>query len=513
MFKPKQKLLALALAACTSAALADSNVTLYGRLDVAAQNNSFDGNQNYVQPSTYSVQDYGSYFGIRGSDQVYGDTAAIWQVEQFLDISSGQPYGMQSGGGWVPSNPSNNGMANAYNNYGAGQVTQSVNTFASSDSYLGLQGAWGKIRIGNLSNTFRTDTGAVDVYNGAYANVLGTYDRFAQVMPATARFDSPTWNNFHFGVAVSFNDVGSYNTGGLGNGSGYNWASINGFNDSPTYNFGLAYTPGYFSVTWNTQIAQNIGTYAFQTGQQGMGPAGSGNGLWSPTNTGVNGAGQNPMPAYNAYVSRLEIAYNDPDSFFIGGGLQVSNGYGWQGAAGFGNQNNITLNPANYAVNGANPGAGFAQMQCTQAGSCPAGVTNLWALNTAVVQTQELGATFGWHLGQWTPKISYMYGNNWMSGANPWQLVTGTGNQIGGTGYNQMVGELDWNITPATIVYVNYGQIWYGNVAGSMQYGSAYSGTYYGGYGNNGGSYDWSAANGLAYANVQTAAIGFSHTF
>lgn len=489
MFKPKLKILAVALVACSTSALADSNVTLYGRLDVAVQNNSFNGN-SIIQPATTSVQDYGSYFGIRGSDQVYGETAAIWQIEQFIDISSGQPYGTQTGGGWVPSNPSNNGMQGSYNNYGAGQVTQSVNTFASSDSYLGLQGAWGKIRIGNLSNTFRTDTGAVDVYNGAYANVLGTYDRFAQVMPATARFDSPTWNNFHFGVAVGFNDIGSYNTGGLGNGGAYNWGSINGFNDSPTYNLGLAYTPGNFSITWNTQISPNVGTYAYQTSQQGMSPG------------GIYGNGNvNQMAAYNAYVSRLELGYNNPDSWFVGAGVQVSNGYGWQGAAGFGNQNNISINPAV----GQPSGSAWTTNKCQNGASCQA----LTVLNVQQVQTQEFGATFGWHLDQFTPKVSYMYGGNWMQGSNPWQALTGSGDSIGGTGYNQAVAELDWNITPRTIAYINYGQIWYGNMAQNMQYGSAYSGTYYAAT----SGYNWSAGNGLAYANTQTAALGFSHTF
>lgn len=59
----------------SSAVFAD--VTLYGRISAAVEMDSFP-NDNQLQPGSFSVQDYGSYFGIRGTDNFYGQTAAIW---------------------------------------------------------------------------------------------------------------------------------------------------------------------------------------------------------------------------------------------------------------------------------------------------------------------------------------------------------------------------------------------------------------------------------------------------
>ena len=169
----KKKLFIASLASATVSVYAD--VTLYGRVAAALENDTFPS-ANQVQPGTTSIQDYGSYFGIRGVDLVYGQTAAIWQVEQFLNITSGEAYQKSTGSGWAPQSP--NGAANAP----AGNVTRGLNTLASSDSYVGLQGDWGRIRLGNLSNTFRTNTGAIDIYNGNNANAMGNYDRMLAVL-------------------------------------------------------------------------------------------------------------------------------------------------------------------------------------------------------------------------------------------------------------------------------------------------------------------------------------------
>ncbi|MBP9743195.1 MAG: hypothetical protein KBD37_07555, partial [Burkholderiales bacterium] len=83
----KKKLLAFFLASSSAGIFADVN--LYGRVAVGLENDDF---QNTTAPGGNSVQDYGSYFGIRGVDSVYGETAAIWQVEQFLDLTAGQAY-------------------------------------------------------------------------------------------------------------------------------------------------------------------------------------------------------------------------------------------------------------------------------------------------------------------------------------------------------------------------------------------------------------------------------------
>ncbi len=441
-----------------------ADVSLYGRVAAALENDTFPSN-NQVQPGTTSVQDYGSYFGIRGTDNVYGQTAAVWQVEQFLNITTGEAYQNTTGAGWGTKNPNSP-------NSGSATITSAKNTLASSDSYIGLQGGWGRIRIGNLSNTFRTNTGSIDIYNGANANVMGTYDRVLRVLPETVRYDSPTWAAVKFSAYYSANLDGNFNTGGA-NGNGVYAGDMNGFNNSPIVGAGIFYNPGYFSVTWNNQLWTNSGIYQTMGGSQ-------------PGYIGANQVSQ----GVNSYVSRLELMYNDPDDMFIGIGGQITQGIGWWSIPGQGNMNNFWIQ--NPSANGVNSNY-INQASCSN-GYC--------ALNQAVLSTAEMGISFGWHIDNWTPKVGYVMGNNMMAGGSAWDIISGN-NQIGGTGYQQVIAELDWNITPRTIAFVNYGQLWYGSAAQNTVMSS--SGTTPGA--------NAIAQGGSKWINNGTGAVGFSHTF
>jgi len=462
-----KKILALVLGTISVSAFAD--VTLYGRISAAVETDQFPSS-NQVQPGTTSIQDYGSYFGIRGTDQVYGQTAVVWQVEQFLNITSGEAYQNNTAGNWTPAHPSSQP--------GAGVPTTGSNVLASSDSYIGLQGAWGRVRIGNLSNTYRTNTGAVDIFNGSNANVMGTYDRFLAVLPQMLRYDTPSWGNFAASGYVSMNQDGNFNTGGA-NGNGMMQGNDeNGYNNAPIYGLGLYYTPGNFSATFNTQFEMNTGVY--QTIQNGGSTPGCG-----PT------AGVCAQQGINAYSSRLELNYNNPDSWFVGVGAQIAQGYGYQSMPGNGNMQNLWIQ--NSAVNNVNS----AYINSAASG-------NGWStLNTANLGTAELGASFGWHVNNWTPKIGYTYGSNMMSGGSYFDLIAGN-NQVGGTGYQQVVAELDWNITPRTIAFVSWGQQWWGQTQQSMIKGPNPGLT-------TGDSMN--QAGGAININTSTTAVGFSHTF
>ncbi len=463
-----KKILALICASISCGSYAD--VTLYGRVSAALENDTFPS-ANQVQPGGTSVQDYGSYFGIRGTDNVYGQTAAIWQVEQFLNITTGEAYQNTTGSGWVPNHPGNTTYY--------GQPTSGVNVLASSDSYIGLQGAWGRVRIGNLSNTFRTNTGAVDIYNGANANVFGTYDRMLAVLPNNVKYDSPAWGDVSFSAYYSFNLDGNFNTGGA-NGNGMDAAGdMNGANNAGIYGFGIFYTPGNVSLTWNNQIYQNTGIYQTMGGSQ---PGGVG--------TGANGGFlYTAQQGINAYVSRLELQYDDPDSWFAGVGGQITQGLGYFSVPGNGNMNNYWIQ---------NPSANGVNSQYINSANCANGYC---PLNQAVLSTAEIGVSFGWHIDNWTPKIGYVYGSNLMAGGSPWDIISGN-NQLGGTGYQQAIAELDWNITPRTIAFVNYGQIWWGNAAQNTIMSD----------GTNPGA-NAIAQSGSKWINNGTAAVGFSHTF
>lgn len=443
----KKKFLTIMLTTAGWTSFAD--VSLYGRVSVGLEH---DGFQNSSVSSNSSVQDFGSYFGIRGYDPVYGQTSAIWQVEQFIDLTSGQAYYNTTGYGLVYPNIGNTG--NTLN----GRVRSEVNTLASSESYLGLQGIWGRIRLGNLSNYMRSSMGAVDLYNyNNGVNGFNNYSRTSQLMPTTMRYDSPSWNNFSFAAAYSFQNSGLQGVSGIGSNTNFG-GGLNGNYAGGVYSIGAGWADGNFSARLGTWVFENVGSYT--------------------TGTSSNFCADSAACYQNAYANRLELGYNDPDGLIIGLGFQTTSGLGWNGWATSGGSWN------NYVTNSGYNYQGLASNQ---------------------YQTQEFGGTVGWHIGQWTPKLGYMYGNDLMYNGNITSVIAGSANYIPDSGYQQVVAELDWNITPRTIVFLNFGQIWYGNTIQNVAYcGLGCSGL----TGTN-------TVNGSnQYVLDQTsAAIGFSHTF
>ena len=440
----KKKFLDLIIAASSVASYAD--VSLYGRVAVGLENDSFPDTN---VASGGSVQDFGSYFGIRGTDQVYGKTAAIWQIEQFLDISSGQAYYNSTGGGTMSPSP---GTA-----IGAGHVNNETNTLASSESYLGLQGIWGRIRAGNLSNYMRSTMGAVDTFNYANGtNGLGSYSRSSKLLSTSFRYDSPLWNGFSFSGLYSFqnnNSIGAASVTGNNNFGG----GANGIYSEGIWSIGTGWVANNFSVKLGTMVTEQVGSYFTGT-----------NSAFTP-----NGV----TPYANAYINRLELGYEDPEGAIVGVGFQTSSGQGWSSWANSGgSMNNYVTNPG-YNVRG---------------------------LNTNQYQTQELAASFGWHIGPWTPKLGYAYGNNLMYNGNVFSVATGTADQIANSGYQQAVAELDWNITPKTIVFLNYGQ---------QLWDSTLQNVSYCGLNCNTSTPPVVNANNQAVMNQASAAIGFTHTF
>lgn len=444
----RKRFLAVVLTTATTASIAD--VSLYGRVAVGLE---ADGFQNTTLSDTRSIQDFGSYFGIRGYDQVYGQTSAIWQVEQFLDLTSGQAYYNTTGYGLVYPNAGNTGFGNN------GRITSEVNTLASSESYLGLQGIWGRIRLGNLSNYMRSSMGSVDLYN--YSNGVdgfNNYSRTSRLMPTAIRYDSPSWSGFSFAAAYSFQNSGLQGVSGIGSSTNFS-GGLNGSYAGGVYSLGAGWVGGNYSAKIGTMVFQNVGSYT--------------------TGTSSNYCA-NPSACYNnAYANRLELGYNDPDGLIVGLGFQTTSGLGWNSWATSGGSWN------NYVTN-----SGY----------------NYQGLSTSQFQTQEFGGSLGWHIGQWTPKIGYMYGNNLMYNGNLTSVIAGSANYIPNSGYQQVVAELDWNITPRTIVFLNYGQMWYGSTLQNVSFCGTGCATYAGNANPVNGSNQYQL-------NQNSGAIGFSHTF
>ncbi len=452
--KKINKSLLVFLTALSGVSFAD--VSLYGKVAVGTENDQF---QSAPIPEGGSVQDYGSYFGIRGTDPVYGETSVIWQVEQYLDIAAGQSYYNTTAGGMIVPNPLAPNNTNGY-------VTNHSNSLASSETYLGLQGRWGRIRMGNLSNYVRSNMGNTNMFNCANgANCLGKLTRTSKLVPTSLRYDSPVVGGFNVTALYGFSNNGVVDVTGVNQTNNYG-GGLNGVYSGGILVGGIGYTHGNWAANLGTMIWQQVGTYS----------------------TGISGITPNPSfpnSAYsNAYTGILELTYNDPEGIIVNAAMQISDGLAWNSWANSGGTLGVIYsNPA-------------FQNQANQ------------LYNNAQLQTQEFGVSFGYHLGPWTPKIGYAYGNNMMIGGNALQLIAGNAQQIGGTGYQNAVAELDWNITPRTIAFVNFGQIWYGDTLQNVSLGPV-----------NGTTPQPPLQPGIVNGNNQyasnqsTLAIGFSHTF
>lgn len=413
----------------TGAYAVDTEAQIYGRLAVQA-----DLNRNSTS-NGFSIQDGFSYFGLKGRDRIYENSYLIWQIENFLNLSTGEPYAKTTGGSFITTKPgTGSGSANS-----VGHQTASVNTFASSDTFIGLHGLWGEFRFGNLSNTFRTNTGAIDIFSGNGSAGYQNYDNVMNILPGTVKYNSPTWGGFNFIAFYTPNNVGAIFNDSLTDANTLlDTGATNGYYGYGVYGGGLSYSLSNLQFTYNLQVINNVGEYK-----------GAGVGMSVNKDFQVN--------PFTAWAQRFEAGWQDPTGMILGFGAQITNGYGYSGWAG------------NFGASSVAAAPQFAKYKSANQ-----------------VQTAETGLSFGWHIGQWTPKISYIMGTNLM--ANQTNVMMNTlslQNEMSGTGYQQALAELDWSITPRTIAFVGAGQIWWGGNA---------------------------VASGWQ-SNQGTATVGFSHVF
>ncbi|MCG8991000.1 porin [Laribacter hongkongensis] len=120
-----KKIIAVAIAALPMAAMAD--VEIYGQLEAAVEAGNTFGYGDVFNTNT-RIDDTGSKIGFKGTEDLGNGLKAIWQVESYLSIDGTTMNGGDRG-----------------------------NKFAGRDSFVGLQGNWGKVRLGRLS-TYQNDS-------------------------------------------------------------------------------------------------------------------------------------------------------------------------------------------------------------------------------------------------------------------------------------------------------------------------------------------------------------------
>ena len=172
----KKSLIAMTLAALPVAAMAD--VTLYGQVKAGVEVSKVKlgektatalGKEKSSKTAT-EIADFGSRIGFKGHEHLGSNLNAIWQVEQNTSIAGGDKE------------------------------------WASRESFIGLEGGFGKIRAGKLNSTVKDSSDNVDQWessNGALnMSVFTRVDKRA----VSVRYDSPVFSGFSASVQYTPRD-------------------------------------------------------------------------------------------------------------------------------------------------------------------------------------------------------------------------------------------------------------------------------------------------------------------
>jgi len=221
----QKKIIALAIAGLSGAAFAQSNVTIYGQVNV-----SYDSiSTNAPSQDTLSrVSSNSSRIGFRGEEKLGNGLSAVWQMENAIMVDA-----------------------------------NSTTTLATRNTFLGLKGGFGEFRAGNHDTPYKLATGSLDVFSdtmGDYNSIISTVGttnvrdlRLGNVLA----YISPTWSGFHAAIATSMlNEAGN---AGLSNPSA--WSATGIYSNGPLF----------LSLAWEKQktaevLAGNLYCMAQATG-------------------------------------------------------------------------------------------------------------------------------------------------------------------------------------------------------------------------------------------------------
>lgn len=173
----------LILTALTLPVTAMADVTLYGILKggIDYKQTKKDGDKN---GSTTNVRDYGSRIGFKGNEDLGNGLKAIWQVEQTVSLTGNTTTG-----------------------------------WSNRETFLGLEGGFGKVRIGHLRSYLDSDMRTTDPweYDSAldWAGGLKMYNRHAVRHGTSIRYDSPNFSGFEGALQYLTSDDENKETSGM----------------------------------------------------------------------------------------------------------------------------------------------------------------------------------------------------------------------------------------------------------------------------------------------------------
>ena len=185
-----KKLMAVAVAGAFGVpAVAVAQVEIYGRANLFVDSYSATGSTGGAATDFKSrtrVNDQGSRLGVRGKEDLGRGLRAVYQIESGVNIDTGKQNSSEPGG-----------AANA-----------STGFLASRDSFVGLEGGWGRVLLGRQSLYY--GNGIIEQVTSNYVNVgLPLFSGNLIVPSPTARtsnvlsYTTPIVNGVDATVAIS----------------------------------------------------------------------------------------------------------------------------------------------------------------------------------------------------------------------------------------------------------------------------------------------------------------------
>ncbi len=303
-----KKLIALAIASAVSMpVLADtSNVTIYGTLDVGvddASNVTAAGGTNNVG----RFADYGSFLGLKGSENVGNGVSAIWQIEQGLSLSGGNnaSYNLNGHTGFAQ---------NPYNN--------------QRNSFVGLSSTTAGTILGGIHDTpYKMATASMDPFAdtlGDYNGIVGAAGSYG--MSASNYFDlrptntlayvSPNLNGLTLAGAYVFGDATNTNPAGL----------VNNMNGTAAANS----TGDAYSIAAMYNLGPAYLTAAYE--KHNFGAGGNGSLGYTPL-AGLSNDAWKLGASYSVMDLTLSLMYEDSNDNFGPGGGNLVGHHTWYGSA------------------------------------------------------------------------------------------------------------------------------------------------------------------------------------
>ena len=177
----KKSLIALAVASAVSAPAfaATSNVDVYGQLTVSYDYLNTDSKLANADKKLHRISSNASRFGFKGSEDLGGGLAAIWQIENQLNMDAG------------------------------------FFTTGLRNTFVGLKSdAMGTVLLGNYDSPYKTATGKLDIFAdtaGDFNNIVGNVQGatpFDQRLPSTVQYMTPSFNGLSGALAYAAKNEG-----------------------------------------------------------------------------------------------------------------------------------------------------------------------------------------------------------------------------------------------------------------------------------------------------------------